>query len=867
MFHSVSRLPLPVNARFYFYSYFAIALAAPATLPGGDLEEARKLFKTGKYAECTAAAAAIQEGSSSESWYALKIRSQLAAGDHPGALETLKAALEEHPSSIRLRWLGRPAYLAADKVEEAEAALGRIGDLLERVPWRYRDPADRVVIGRFLLQRGADARQVLEAIYDRIKKEHPDFAGAYIASGDLALEKHDHAVAAQEFERALKLAPEDPDILFRLACARAGGDAVRAEQNLRAALDLNPNHTDSLLYLIDGAIDREAYDEARELIERVLAVHPQHPRALAYRAVLAHLAGDRDGEKAARAAALATWSTNPGVDCLIGRKLSQKYRFAEGAACQRRALGFDADYLPAKIELCQDLLRLGQEDEGWRLAGEVYEKDGYNVVAHNLDVLRDHLATFRTLEAEGLVVRMDAHEAGVYGERVLDLLRRARETLCAKYDVEIAAPTVVEIFPEQKDFAIRTFGLPGGAGFLGVCFGSVITANSPASQGEHPSNWAAMLWHEFCHVVTLNKTRNKMPRWLSEGISVYEEKQANRAWGQKMTPQYLELIAGGGLTPVSELSGAFLHPPSPLHLQFAYYQSSLVVEFLIARHGLDTLKEILTGLADGTSINRVLERHIGSIEELDREAEAFIRSRAAELAARADWDRPGLAGDPRPEELAAWVREHPDSFWGLQRHALQLMAEKRWQEAKKPLLRLLALCPGYTGPDNAYELLAAVHRQLSEADAEREVLAKLTELDGDAAGALLRLLELCAAAKEWRGLGLAAERLLAVNPLLKAPHRHFARAMEELDSPARAIPSYRSLLLMDPLDPAGMHFRLARRLREEGRLEEAKRQLLAALEEAPRFRDAHRELLALVRQIAARCEQGSPGTSNGKGEP
>ena len=47
----------------------------------------------------------------------------------------------------------------------------------------------------------------------------------------------------------------------------------------------------------------------------------------------------------------------------------------------------------------------------------------------------------------------------------------------------------------------------GGAGFLGVCFGSVITANSPASQSASPANWQSVLWHEFCHVVTLQKTK------------------------------------------------------------------------------------------------------------------------------------------------------------------------------------------------------------------------------------------------------------------------------------------------------------------------------------------------------------------------
>ncbi len=96
---------------------------------------------------------------------------------------------------------------------------------------------------------------------------------------------------------------------------------------------------------------------------------------------------------------------------------------------------------------------------------------------------------------------------------------------------------IVEIFPQQKEFAVRTFGLPGADGLLGVCFGRVITANSPASQGEHPSNWEAVLWHEFCHVVTLSKTRNKMPRWLSEGISVYEEGQRGPRLGHDAQPR------------------------------------------------------------------------------------------------------------------------------------------------------------------------------------------------------------------------------------------------------------------------------------------------------------------------------------------
>ena len=129
----------------------------------------------------------------------------------------------------------------------------------------------------------------------------------------------------------------------------------------------------------------------------------------------------------------------------------------------------------------------------------------YDVTAFNLSTLHDQMAKFQTLTNANFIVHMSPLEAGLYGDRVLDLLSRARATLTRKYGVELTKPTVVDIFPEQKDFAVRTFGMPDNPGYLGVCFGSVITANSPASQAPNPANWEDVLWHEFCHVVTLDR--------------------------------------------------------------------------------------------------------------------------------------------------------------------------------------------------------------------------------------------------------------------------------------------------------------------------------------------------------------------------
>jgi tetratricopeptide (TPR) repeat protein len=441
---------------------------------------------------------------------------------------------------------------------------------------------------------------------------------------------------------------------------------------------------------------------------------------------------------------------------------------------------------------------------------------------------------------------MEAREADIYGHAALELLEQAKRTLCAKYDVPLERPITVEIFPEQKDFAVRTFGMPGGEGFLGVCFGPVITANSPASQGPTPSNWKAVLWHEFCHVVTLHKTAHKMPRWLSEGISVYEEKQADPAWGQSMDAQYREMVLKGQLTPVSQLSSAFLRPPSPLYLQFAYYESSLVVEYLVEQHGLDALMKILDDLANDTPINAALARHTVPLDQLDQQFMEYAVKRAESLAEGADWAVPEWDPEAGIEALVQWNEQHPKSVLGLRLLAAELLEQGRWQEAKTPLEQLIRLYPENTDADNAYRMLASVHRELGERDAECAVLEQLAVMDADAVDVYSRLMELYEEKDDWEGVARNADRLLAVNPLLRGPHRLMARAAEELEMPDRAIRAYRALVRMDPIDPAETHYRLARLLAQRGDRTAARRQVLMALDQAPRFRDAHRLLLELV---------------------
>lgn len=831
------------HGRFLPLFGFVVLLALP--LQGADLEQCRKLLAAGQYEACQQMAAkAIEDNEYAEEWRICQTRSLLALGRCPEAQSAIITATSRFPASIRLRLLAHEVFSQNGEPDRARAQLREINYLAGYRNWAYRDPENLVAMGRTALLLGAEPRKVLETFFDLAKKADPNHREPYLASAELALDKGDYALAAKVLADGVKKFKADVDFQCGLARAYAPSDRRQMMEHLDRALSLNTNHVPSLLLLADHLIDAEDYPAAEKTLDRVFAVNPWQPDGWALRAALRNLQADPQGEAGARTNGLHHWQTNPRVDFLIGRKLAQKYRFAESAERQRQALEFDPDYLPAKSQLAQDLLRLGEDKEGWKLAEEVHRADGYDVTAYNLSTLHESIAKFRTLTNRDFIVRMSVHEAEIYGDKALALLARAKAALSAKYGMELKQPTLVEIFPEQKDFAVRTFGMPGGAGYLGVCFGRLITANSPASQAAHPSNWEAVLWHEFCHVITLQMTRNKMPRWLSEGISVYEELQANPVWGQSMTPKYREMILGDDLTPVSELSAAFLAPPSGLHLQFAYYESALVVEFIVKQFGLEKLKLILQDLAKGVEINQALAAHTAPMEKLEADFAAFARKRAEQLAPGLDWAKPG------PDDLLAgksvWALRHPTNFWVLSEKAQALIAEKKYKEAKEPLQTLIQLFPENTENDNAYTLLAAVHRKLGETQSERAVLIQLAARSADAMDACLRLMELGAEARDWQAVMQAGERFLAVNPLLPQPYRLLARAWEELGQPRRAIEACRIQLKLDPADPAEVHYHLARLLHQQ-RDPAAERHALQALEEAPRFRDAHRLLLEINR--------------------
>jgi predicted Zn-dependent protease len=847
---------MPVFHRLFF-ALFGLAFAG--RLGGAPADDVQRKLLAGDYPEAVARAKeALAADPTDENLQILLVRGLLTEGHYPEADAAAAHALVQIPESIRLRWIARESALANGHPEIGARLANEIREYVASRPYLYRDPANLVTFGRVALLLGADPKDVMDKVFALALEGRPDLREVYLAKGDLALDKHDFDLAAKAYAAGLKQFPDDPDFHCGLAQAYASGDRPAMLAEAAAALKANPRHMPSLLLQADQAIDSEDYAGADRLLDQVLAVNPWQPDAWADRAVLAILHNEPATAQVLRRNGLRFGPTNPRVDWLIGKKLAEKYRFAEAAETERQALKLDPGYLPAKTELANDLLRLGQEDEGWALVEEVHAKDNYDVEAYNLATLRDTMAKYATLANDDFVVRMTTPEAAAYGRTVLELLGRARLKLTQKYGVELVRPTYVEIFGDQKDFAVRTFGMPDIGGFLGVCFGRVVTANGPVANAAQPTNWETVLWHEFCHVITLQLTQNKMPRWLSEGISVYEESQADPSWGMHLDARYREMIVGGELTPIANLSAAFLVPRSAEDLQFAYFESSLVVDFIISRYGLESLRAILRDLGRGREINQAIADHTAPLPKLEQAFGDFARAKAAALAPKLDWTRPDLAllAPGAEESLADWARRNPDNYWALRQRAHELTAAKQWAAAVPVLTHFIALFPTQIGADSAYRQLAAAQRALGDRAGERAAWAKLAALDDNAADADLRLMEFAAEAQDWPTVEQYVNQFLAINPLVAPPYRYLAEAAEHLDDPATAIAADRTLLRLGPPNPAEVHYELARLLQRSGD-PGALRQVLQALEDAPRYRQA----LALLQEINRAPEIAPPAAA------
>lgn len=112
------------------------------------------------------------------------------------------------------------------------------------------------------------------------------------------------------------------------------------------------------------------------------------------------------------------------------------------------------------------------------------------------------------------------------------------------------------------------------------------------------------LAHEFSHVIVYKLTNGKAPVWFNEGIAQYFE-------GKRASDHYMQggnryrSIANKDFYDLKSLEGSFLKLTGK-DAATAYWLSLAAVEYIIDTHGIYKLREILTLLGKGQSMEKAL---------------------------------------------------------------------------------------------------------------------------------------------------------------------------------------------------------------------------------------------------------------------
>ena len=793
-----------------------------------------------------AARRALAHGRATEAEALAKARP---ANDPAAAAVLARLAINRGAYDEALKILEPPA--AADPRSDAALELGLLSQRLGR-----SQQATRLLTA---LSRQAGPTADTETLFRAGRAAHalalPHDADAYFKAaaergvdpavqteyGSMFLDIFYAADALKAFQAAVAADPEWAPGYAGIARTLADENPTAAAEAANKALAIDPTLADAHLTLAQMDLDSARYDAARERIDKVLAVNE---RDLDARSLLAAVAYVRSGREAFDVEAKKVLAVNPGfgeVYRVAADLAARNYRFDEAVALSREAVALDPSNTRAYADLGLQLMRTGDEAAARPALDRAFSANGFDKITKNLLDLLDSLNKFDVVQDADLTFKFSPEETPVMREYAIPLAQDALKTLSAKYQFTPKGPILIEIFPHHDDFAVRNLGLPGLIGALGACFGRVVSIDSPKAREPGTFSWQETLWHELTHVITLQMSKQRVPRWLTEGVSVYEEGQARPEWGREMEVPFAIAMEQGKVLKLKDLNSGFTKAET---IALAYFEASLLVDHIVKSKGEAALRQLLLTYGDGTEGDAAIQKGLGiSVDQLQTTFDAALDARFSSLRAALHDQPQGRGPDVNALRLAAGTM--PGSYRAQMAYGLAL-AEQGDKTAFEPLEKAAALIPVAIGEESPHAVMARLAEKLGDttrAIAEYRLFLANDHTDVAAARQLATLAE---KAGDEQASALARERVVALDPFDADAHTGLGRIALKRKDATLALREFKAALITGAADKASAHCDLADAYLLAAKPGEAKREALAALEIAPSFERAQDLLLKSV---------------------
>jgi tetratricopeptide (TPR) repeat protein len=641
--------------------------------------------------------------------------------------------------------------------------------------------------------------------------------------GMLLHERFNNTDADNLFKEAVDRDPKNARGYLGLALVSADGFDNDAIKDVLMAIQLDPKLVEAHELFARLALEDSDAKQAETEADAALKISPEALDAMAVHAAV-ELIADRSPDPWFEKIREVNPTYGGGYE-FVGDAMGLNYRYEDGVVYYRKAIEVDPKLWSARSKLGVNLMRLGQEDEPRKLLEECYQNGYRNEETVNSLRLLDSYKNFETFKsADGtMILRFNKKEADALRPYFEEVLSDAMTAYDKKYKMKLPGPVQVEVYPNHEDFAVRTMGMPGLEGALGVTFGEVVAMDSPSSRKPGDFHWAETLRHEMSHVYILTATNHRVPRWFTEGLAVHEESQASPEWGDRISPEVILALHDKKLLPVVDLDQGFVRPAYPDQVLVSYFEAGKICDYIQERWGADKLLDFVHSYAQKKTTTQAVQENLGmTTEAFDKEFQASVYASVADIVANFD-------------------------SWRSKLKALATASEsQKYDEVIKNGPEVIRMYPDYVYDANAYEFMAQADLAIQDKKAAQAILTQYEKAGGRDLDSLKKLAQLEEEAGDPKEAAATYQRMNFIDPLYEADyHRHLGELWMAQQNYPGAVREFTVVVAMQPLDKASAEYNLATAYVAAGQKDKAEDSVLASLEAAPGYRPAQKLLLQL----------------------
>ena len=540
---------------------------------------------------------------------------QFSRGDWDGAEVSFSRALKANPRHLLAKWVETRLFEARGDRDKASQAFKWFVDYqIENNGALAKDPAGLLIIGQAAEkyiraqfredELNEELNKVINNIYEAALRYDADCWQAAWLEGRLFLSGYQEGDARKELTRALKINPAAAEVIVTLGQADLQGYKLAAgRKKAERALEINPRMAAAQVLLADLNISDERFLDARDNAKKAVAENPRDEDNMARLAAAARLLVDPLGAQAVESVMLSFNPRPATFYAALAERLAdrRKYHSAERAFLQ--SIAADGNRPDTRIGLGMLYMQIGREAEARDLFEAAFAADPFNVRADNMRKILKHMEAYRSTDSYHYSVLADPAQDTLLARYMSQYLESIHGELVKSFGYEPPGLTQIEIMKDHEKFSGRTVALPF-IPTVGACTGKVIALSSPRTT-KSPFNWARVMKHELVHVITLQQTEFNIPHWYTEALAVQAEGFPRpQPWNKMLVDR---VPSRKKLLNLDTINLGFIRPDEPEDRQMAYCQAQLYAQYMLQRFGPDALIKMLAAYKRGLTTDRAVD--------------------------------------------------------------------------------------------------------------------------------------------------------------------------------------------------------------------------------------------------------------------